>query len=77
MNWNELKPMDPAELDTLVREARERRDREVEALVVRGAKAVAAFARKVASAVAEGYENERERSAAQARTVVHRWANRY
>ena len=75
MNTYEVKPVDPAQLDALVRAARAERGRQINDGIVCGAKAVAKFFRLVASAVSEAYEAERQRTTANASASMRRWAS--
>ena len=77
MDYNDMKWIEQAELDTLVREMRAERDRELRERIARGAKAVAKFFRMLAGAIREAYEAERIRSSSQADSAMRRWANRY
>lgn len=77
MDYYDMKWIEQAELDTLVREMRARRNREARARIVRGAKAVAKFFRTVGESIREAYEAERIRSSSQADSALRRWADRY
>lgn len=78
MSYNyTLKPLNAAELETLIREAQAERDRQLKELIVRGAKAVARFGRTLGSALTAAYEAERKRTAANAGTSLHRWVGPY
>jgi hypothetical protein len=73
MSYYEVKAVDPDQLEALIREAQAERDRQLKALIVRGAKAVAKFFRTVAAAMAEAYEAERRRTAANARSTLRQY----
>lgn len=72
-----VKPLDAAELETLVRAAQAERDRQLKALIIRGAKAIGRLARIVGSAISAAYDAERKRTAANAGAVLRRWAGPY
>ena len=77
VDYNDMKWIEQAELDTLVREMRAKRDRDLKERIARGAKAVARFFRAVGESIREAYEAERIRSSSQADSAMHRWSNRY
>lgn len=75
MDYNDVKWIEQAELDTLVREMRAQRDRDIKQAIARAAKAVARFFRTLGEAIREAYEAERIRSASQAESAMRRWGN--
>lgn len=77
MDYNDMKWIEQAELDTLVREMRAQRNLVLQDRIAQGAKAVAKFFRILGEAIREAYEAERIRSSSQADSAMRRWANRY
>jgi len=65
------------ELEALVRRARVERDREVARWIGRGVKALARVVATIGTSLSALYEAERDRSGAQAQSVMRRWVARY
>jgi hypothetical protein len=68
--------LDYAELDALVRRARRERDRALVELVAKGGRALARVVKGAGASIAALYEAELDRSGAQARSAMRKWAGR-
>lgn len=69
--------LDYAELDALVRRARKERDRALVELVAKGGRALARVVKGAGASIAALYEVELDRSGAQARSAMRKWAGRH
>jgi len=68
--------LDYAGLDALVRRARAARDRALTDLVARGSRAFVRVVKDAGASIAALYEAELDRSGAQARSAMRKWAGR-
>jgi hypothetical protein len=72
-----LQRLDYAERDAVVRRAREARDRALADLVGRGSRALLRVVKDAGASIAALYEAELDRSGAQARSAMRKWAARH
>jgi len=68
--------LDYARLDALMREARAARDRKLAGLLARGSRALVRLVKDAGSSIVALYEAELDRSGAQARSAMRKWAAR-
>jgi hypothetical protein len=71
-----IERLDYAELDALIRRAREARNRALGELVGRGSRALVRVVKDAGASIAALYEAELDRSGAQARSAMRKWAAR-
>lgn len=72
-----IKRLDYAELDALVRRARDARDRALVDLAGRAGRALARVVKDAGASIVALYEAELDRSGAQARSAMRKWAGRH
>lgn len=71
-----IERLDNARLEALMRDARAARDRALASLLARGGRALARVVKDAGSSIVALYEAELDRSGAQARSAMRRWAAR-
>ena len=72
-----IERLDYAELDALMRRARASRDRALVRLVGKGGRALARVVKEAGASIVALYEAELDRSGAQARSAMRKWAGRH
>jgi len=72
-----IERIDSAGLHALVRDARAARDRALAELLARGSRALARVVKDAAASIVALYEAELDRSGAQARSAMRKWAARH
>lgn len=74
---SKIERLDYAELDALVRRARASRDRALVELLGKGGRALARVVKDAGASIVALYEAELDRSGAQARSAMRKWARRH
>jgi hypothetical protein len=72
-----IERLDYAGRDALLRRARDARDRALGELLARGSRALVRLVKDAGASIAALYEAELDRSGAQARAAMRKWAGRH